>query len=282
MRGWWQGLAFLVAFLTAALANAATPSGSQVLVGAAPTHADGTTKSPLLIDGKPIDTLCLLPILDAFGHLGSSPSRTIDLDNCRRDDIVNVRRDVERDTGSDMVGVLFDYREGSSGNSFFYRYVGEYRGSSVLLAESYVCCEGADGDLVGLKRNGNLITFNLIDGGWGCYSGVENARIVNGHLSYDQDLTPADFMALSLSPSDIEHLGFGFSYANCVATIHKRDSSWSSITLKPWSAQTSVMSRADACFDEVSQQFLQHHASVDLDRTEFDRFTAAFNRCVVR
>jgi uncharacterized protein len=239
----------------------------------------GATK-PFLVDGKPIDPVCLLPLADQTGE-----SSRIDLDECPHDELVM------RET-PDKPGLIgFSYVDkkdppGAGLADLYYRYVGEYRGSAVLYTEYSGGGSGNFSQLDALKRSGKAsFNFSTISTGDRCNGAVSNAVIEKGQLLYDQVLTPWGLMELGLTPLNPEFEDLESSAVSCVATVHMRDSRWTSITLTVSDGRVDgdvttpdKLGKHQACFDKVYRDFVTRRET-ELTPEKFDRFKAQFRAC---
>ena len=242
---------------------------------AAPLRAAGAKPAALLIDGKPIDVTCLMPLANGDG----SRLEPIDLRRCRNGDIVIK----SRKSFPDMIG--FDYVEKDdremSEPYFYYRFLGLYEGRSILFIVSSGGGTGRFTNLIALDRKGFMLEPTTeIAGGDRCNGGLSNASLAGGKLTYDADITPYDLINLAGAHLQLEaYKDLEASAASCVATVHNVDGSWTSVTLtNPDLEDTSGWTeqyRDQSCFNQVYRGYVARHQT-ELDRDGVARFAKSF------
>jgi len=227
---------------------------------------------PLLVDGKPINPLCLLPIADQTGQ-----SSRIDLKNCVSD--ITLENTIPPIPG--LIG--FDYaNKGEPSDwprsSFYYRYLGQLGKVSILFAQYSGGGSGHFTSLVELERR-DAASFNFRDiaGGDRCNGAISNYSVTNGHVQYTQDLTPWMLMQFGLAQLDTAFDGLESSATSCVATAHMRGSHLVSITLDHGVANNSY--KPQACFDQTHLKFVGKK-DFELDRAKLDSFRSQFKACI--
>ncbi|HUO92861.1 MAG TPA: hypothetical protein VMU22_08060 [Rhizomicrobium sp.] len=188
-----------------------------------------------------------------------------------------------------MTGFTYDYR-GSPGEMrqpyFLYRFLGSYRGHSLLFIEHG---GGGTGEFTQIEsvdiRDHILTPVDVLAGGDRCNGGVWHVVLAGDSLTYRQHATPYDVIALadkapkakdSPKPySDLED-----SASSCIANINYQDAQWTSVSLsdperKDQAGWTDRFSH-QACFNGLYRTFVARHET-ELDRNAVNHFAKAFS-----
>ena len=258
------GIGFLTSFWLALV----------VVISTTTAPAQDTRPRPLLIDGKPINPLCLLPISDETGQ-----STRISLNNCGSDIIV---RDYAS-RGPEWIGFSYtDKNEPIAERTaeYNYRYVGQIGEKAILFSNYSGGGSGHFTSLVALKRrDATNFEFSEIAGGDRCNGAISNITIQDNRLYFDQVLTPWMLMQLGLVPENPAFDGLASSATSCVATAHMRGSRMVSVTLDGGVDNDTDNPRA--CFDKTIQQFVAKN-DMELDIRKLRRLRSQFRACLAR
>jgi len=238
--------------------------------------------SPLIVDGKPVDTICLM-------HLSNEDSSwrdPIDLGHCGHDDIVIKSQSAD----PRMTGFSYDYRNSPSEMRqpyFLYRFLGPYRGHSLLFVEYGGGGTGEFTGIISLDIRGYILKpVDSLASGDRCNGGLWHVSLAGGHLSYHQHITPYDLVALADGAPKLEaYKDLEASASSCVANVNYQDAQWASVSLSDpdlmdqagWTDQF----RHQACFNGVYRAFAARHET-ELDRNGVNRFTKAFSESCLR
>jgi hypothetical protein len=232
--------------------------------------------SPLTVDGKPVDTTCLLTLANG----DSSRFDAIDLRRCHRTDIVM------KHGSPDPAMIGFDYADKDDPNEprpsyFYYRFLGPYHDHALLFIEFGGGGTGQFSRLVGVDQNGSVLkATEEIAGGDRCNGGIDNAIVSRDGLSYDERVTPFDLIALAGAASRLEaYKDLEASASSCVAVVHHLNKQWISVTLSNpdfqdqtgWTEQY----RYQPCFNRIYRGYVAR-GETRLDRVGVARFASTF------
>jgi hypothetical protein len=240
-----------------------------VTCGIAVAAQAATTKPGLYrVDGKPVPASCL----EAF----ADQDKSIDLAHCGNP---KLKPKVQDDT------VGYDIPEGGY---FYYRYLGQADGVDVLYMENSGGGSGEFTILSGVQRDGHLVRkVRDYAAGDRCNGGLSNAAGSNGHLTFDQNLTPYDLIALANPKTRLDaYKDLEASATSCIAVSHMAgdDKHWTGVTLtedvlgdeQGWTSQY----RYQACFNKLYNSWVKQGRD-DMDRNGVMAFATAFaSRCV--
>jgi hypothetical protein len=263
---------------------------AALLFGEVSACAASERPSPLLIDGKTINVMCLYN-LDINER---PPSAWVDTRKCEANDI-KVGRQI---TAEGMIGFEYNDADGGQGMSqpyFSYRYIGKFHGRPLIFVESSGGGTGQFTSLVALEFGNHAIrAVENIAGGDRCNGGVSSVGISNGRLHYDQDITPFDVIGLGSTTQKIDAIvtlqdgrkvslraykDLEDSASSCVATVHNLNQKWTSVSLsqRDWKDETGWTERYayQACFNRVYRDFVAR-GEVDLDQTGVVRLANEF------
>ena len=180
----------------------------------------------------------------------------------------------------------FAYKEKNDTNDwpsgdFHYRYVGRVGDRDIIFAAYWTGGSGQFSSLVSLRRKtANTFEFSDMAAGDRCSGYISSAKIVDGHVDYDQSQTPSDMMQLGLTPRDEAYDGLDYSAVSCVADAHMRDEKLVSLSLHQGDSPINPY-KPQACFDKVYRNFVERRET-ELDAAKLDAFRSEFKSCIAR
>jgi hypothetical protein len=221
--------------------------------------------SPLVIDGKPADPVCLMHLANG----DSSWRDPIDLRNCSHANIVIKSGSAD----PRMIGFEYDYRNSAAEMRqpyFLYRFLGSYRGHTLLFIEHGGGGTGEFTQIDSVDIQGHTLKpLEMLAGGDRCNGGVWHASLAGERLSYDRHATPYGVMAL----------------ADKTPKADDQDAQWTSMSLsnpalKDEDGWTDGFLH-QPCFNNVYRAFVARHET-ELDRDGVNRFAKAVSDSCLR
>lgn len=267
--------------------NAAAPVAEDtapVVEVAAPVVAPVPLPPEMRFNGQPIDPLCVeLP-------LGEDPLLVgpVVLDQCRKDNVIVPAQASLQPDAQGWIGYHYGYSsddvadaEPSMAAFSKYRYIGAYNGQQIILSAQGGGGSGVFTALSAFERVGNaLIRVQDYALGDRCNNGVADARIENGALVYEVNLTPPDILGLAgLEKKMIPYQDLENSAASCFATAQYKDGQFHAVRLNPDAFQDRLgwtgNYKYQACFNSLGRSMIESRM-VFLTQRYLQRLSQAF------
>jgi len=233
----------------------------------------------LMNNGAPIDALCFESV---------STDEWLDINNCSKGEVVKVPSTLGA-WADDKIGYSYRYKEDSSDavSYSYYQYIGTQDGSPVVLSYSSGGGTGQFSSLVSIERNASKIRVRQgFAAGDRCNGGITGAKISTfGNLSYDQNMTPIDFLQLAEdNPNDVQpYEDLEASASSCYGIAHFSGGNFEGITLQelPKLEEGGIQYKYQDCFNKLFiAEWAQGNKEMSVE--ELKKFTGLFNEtCVV-
>ena len=261
------------------LLGLALVAGSWPVVAAEPTHE---LPEELMFHGQPIEPDCM----DFATKMDSSSFDPVDLATCKAGDIVPDTPPSWNQHGE--YGYSHKYNDTSLKKPYYiyYRFLGYMEGLPVVLIRAGGGGSGKFDFIIRIERKAD--TLRLIDPlviGDRCNGGISKARVENGALSYEQEITPFDFLTLADdNPHDLKaYKSLEASAASCFGTARYAADKLVSVRLKPDAADEKGWTeqyRYQRCFNRLYREYIVQGKN-ELSPALLKEFTHVFNKqCV--
>ncbi len=201
----------------------------------------------------------------------SSKFDPVSLANCSNiDGKITITEDKRDGDANGFIG--YSYKENNNSSFIYYKYLGQIKGIIYLWTLSShgknITIDKAYSEIIRIKKTDQSIVL-VMDavGGAACNGGIDSASITMGKFSYNQKITPYDF--LTLTGNYVSHLRADEDLASCsiccAGLAHYDDIKLGYITLtkSKFISGNEVYSKYQTCFNKLFNQTLLKKNSLD-------------------
>jgi hypothetical protein len=184
--------------------------------------------------------------------------------------------------------VGYSYKTNNTSSYIYYKYLGEINGITYLWTLSNhgknITIDKAYSEIIRIKKTAKSIIL-VMDamGGSRCNGGIDRASIIRGKFSYDQKITPFDFLVLTGDYTNNLRADEDLASCSvcCAGLAHYDDIKFSSVTLtrSDFMSSNDIYGKYQICFNKLFDKTLIKKNSLNIP--ELKSFIDSFNlECV--
>lgn len=230
----------------------------------------------LLENGLPIDPLCFESV---------SADEWVEIANCGQDKVVKLPPAPDDTWAQGKTGYSYRYKDDKSDavSYSYYQYLGQLKGSPVIVSYSSGGGTGQFSSLVSIERSASKVrVLQGFGAGDRCNGGIVDARLDGSTLYYGQNMTPIDFLQMAEdNPNDLQpYEDLEASAASCFGVARFENDKFVGVTLLDIPARghgMEVTYKHQNCFNQLFTALLAQ-GKKDLSVEELKQFTGDFNR----